>query len=319
MGGLNYAVPNEAGAIPLIRALDDDRDRAAIVRVTCATWLITLALSWRGYIGPLRIFALAPLSEILGGAPAWADWSTLVLNAGFLGWLVIQPLRRAPAFGALACTGFWVLQDLLRFQPYIYMYFFTILLAVFCKSTGINALKIMVGSVYFWAGFHKLNLTFYWKVFPLFIAPYYQFPKERSLFGSLMTLLDFSVPVFEASIGILLLFFPRRRQLATGMALVMLAVVLACLGASKWNIIVLPWNVYLFAIEVILFYQPAGLGEKVRWRLDAPTLAVVTLFSVAPGFALAGWWPSYPAFTHKSVIKATKLLYGASSDAITAA
>jgi len=80
------------------------------------------------------------------------------------------------------------------------------------------------------------------------------------------------------------------------MALVMLVVVLACLGTSEWNLIVWPWNVYLFAVEVILFYKPAGLIEKVRWRLDAPTLTIVTLFSVAPAFALMGWWHSYPAF-----------------------
>jgi hypothetical protein len=30
----------------IIRALDDNRSRAAIVRITCAAWLITLALSW---------------------------------------------------------------------------------------------------------------------------------------------------------------------------------------------------------------------------------------------------------------------------------
>lgn len=296
MGVLNYAVPSEAGAIPFIWTQDDNRNRAAIVRVTCAAWLITVALSWRVYIGNLRIFALSPVIEILGRIPDWADWLMLALNAGFLGWLFLQPLRRAPTFGALACAGFLVSQDLLRFQPYIYMYFVTVLLSVYCTSTGLNALKIMVGSVYFWAGFHKLNLTFYWKVFPWFISIYYHFSKERSLSGYLMTLLAFSVPVFELTIGVLLLFFPRQRQVATGMALVMLVVVLACLGASEWNMIVLPWNLYLFAVEVLLFYNPAGLVEKVRWRSDAPTISVVALFSVAPAFALAGWWHSYPAF-----------------------
>ena len=107
----------------IIRVLDDNRSRAAIVRITCAAWLVTLALSWRAYIDNLRIFALSPVIEILGRTPVWADWLALVLNVGFLGWLLLQPLRRGPAFGALACTGFWVLQDLLRFQPYTYMYF----------------------------------------------------------------------------------------------------------------------------------------------------------------------------------------------------
>ena len=134
----------------------------------------------------------------------------------------------------------------------------------------------MVGSVYFWTGFHKLNLTFCWKIFPWFIATYYEIPREHSLFGALMTVLILSVSVFEATIGVLLLFFSNLRQLATGMALVMLVVVLACLGTRAWNLIVWPWNICLFVVEVILFYKPAGVTEKVRWRLDAPALTVVT-------------------------------------------
>src|ERR1043165_1133900 len=101
------------------------RTCASIVRVTAIAFLCTLALSWRAYIPSQRIFALSPVFEILGSMPVWLDWITLILNIGCLGWLVIKPLQRAPAIGVLVCTVFWVLQDLLRFQPYTYMYFFT--------------------------------------------------------------------------------------------------------------------------------------------------------------------------------------------------
>lgn len=274
------------------------RMRTIIVRITCVAFLMTLALSWRAYIPSLRIFALSPVVEILRSTPVWLDWIILILNVGCLGWLVMRPLQRAPAFGVVTCTVFWVLQDLLRFQPYTYMYVFTIVSAVFFGSRSIDALKIMVASIYCWGGLHKLNATFFLKTFPGFIAPLYKFPEEPSLFAAVLALVMFLVPAFEATIGLLLLFFPRRRRLATMMAFIMLVTVLGSLGldGSAWNIIVWPWNIYLFLLVLALFSQSASADSKVQFRLDALTFATVVIFSIAPAFALFGWGHSYPAF-----------------------
>ena len=273
-------------------------DLANIVRVTCVAWLATLLLSWPAYIRDARIFKLSPVLKILDAAPAWVDWPLLVINIGFLIGLAVKPRQRFFAFGALACAVFWVLQDLLRFQPFLYMYFFTILLAVFFEAGGLNALKIMTGSVYFWAGFHKFNVTFFLNVFPWFIAPFYEFSRKPSLTGLFMIILILAVPAFEATIGILLLFFPKRRRIATLMAFIMLVVVLACLGpvGHKWNMIVWPWNIYLFLLELILFYKPARADEGIQFQLNAPTLAAAAFFSVAPALTLFGWWPFFPSF-----------------------
>ncbi len=273
------------------------RMRTNIVRITCVAFLITLALSWRAYIPSLRIFALSPVIEILGSTPVWLDWIILILNVGCLGWLVMKPLQRAPAFGVLTCTVFWVLQDLLRFQPYTYMYVFTIVSAVFFGSRSIDALKIMVASVYCWGGLHKINATFFLKTFPGFIEPLYTFPEEPSFLAALLALVTFLVPVFEATIGLLFLFFPKHRRLATMMAFVMLVTVLTSLGldGSMWNIIVWPWNIYLFLLVLALFYRSTSGGEAVRLRLDALTFATIALFSIIPAFALFGLGHSYPA------------------------
>lgn len=274
------------------------RDRANIVRVTSMAILLSLILSWRAYIPSLRVFELSPVIEILGSTPAWADWAVLILNIGCLGWLLMKPLQRAPALAALACTVFWVLQDLLRFQPYTYMYVFTILLAVFFKSHGINALKIMVASVYFWAGVHKLNATFFFNLAPGLIEPFYRFPQEPSLLAALIALVIFTVPLFEAAIGLLLLFFPRQRRLTILMAFIMCVVVLICLGLDGyiWNMIVWPWNIYLFLLVFMLLYKPGSASEKVRFRFDTATCATIALFSIAPASTLFGWGHSYPSF-----------------------
>ena len=274
------------------------RNRENIIRVTCVAFLCTLVLSWRAYIPNLRVFAFSPVIEVLGSVPAWFDWIILILNIGCLGWLVITPLQRAPAVGVLVCTVFWVLQDLLRFQPYTYMYFFTILWVMFFTSRSLDAMKIMVASVYVWGGIHKINATFFLSVFPEFIEPLYTFPKEPSLLAALIVLVMFLVPVFESMIGLLLVFAPRQRLLTTSMAFFMLVVVVTSLGLDDdaWNLIVWPWNIYLFLLILMLLPKSASVEDTVRLRLDIPTLATIVLFSVTPAFALFGWGHSYPAF-----------------------
>ena len=274
------------------------RDRANIVRVTSMALLLSLLLSWRAYIPNLRIFEMSSVIELLGAIPVWADWALLILNIGCVGWLLIKPLQPLPAFGLFACTVFWVLQDLLRFQPYTYMYVFTILLAVFFVSHALNALKIMVASVYMWAGVHKLNATFFLDLFPGLIEPFYTFPKEPSLLAALIALAIFTVPLFEAGIGLLLLFFPRQRRPTILMAFIMLVVVLVCLGfdGNTWNLIVWPWNIYLFLLVFILLSKSAAIDKKVQFGFDTARLATIALFSIAPALALFGWGHSYPSF-----------------------
>ena len=71
------------------------------------------------------------------------------------------------------------------------------------------------------------------------------------------------------------------------MAFIMLVVVLACLGldSDSWNIIVWPWNIYLFLLAVMLFHKPAAIGDTVRFRFDIPTLATIALFVITPTLA----------------------------------
>jgi len=277
---------------------DDTRDRAAIVRITSAVFIVTLILSWRAYIHSLRIFSISPVIEIFGLAPAWFEWGLFAVTLGFLGWLVVTPLRRVPALGVLACVLFWILQDLMRFQPYTYMYFFTIWMMVFCVRHGLEALRIMVCGVYFWAGFHKFNMTFYARIFPWFVAPFYRYPHDQSIIAGFMTLILLSVPLFEASIGILLFFFPRQRLLASLMAFVMLVVVMACLGpyGHNWAIIVWPWNIYLFLVELVLFCKTKSASKGWSFKPKAPVLAAIVLFVIAPAYSMIGLWPSYPSF-----------------------
>lgn len=283
--------------ISLLSSLGQKADFSFIVRLTSLTLLVVLGLSWRVYFPDSRFYAPAPLLPLLGSGALPYLFGIKLLA---LTWLLLKPQHYVFNFIVVAAITVSVLMDVLIFQPYIYMYGFTLLIAGLCHNrfkTGIDALRIMVSGVYFWAGFHKLNLTFYATIFPWFVAPFHDFNAPgNAVMDALFALALFSVPVFEAAIGVLLL-IPRYRMLATLMALTMLVVVLACLGplGHDWAKIVWPWNIYLFLLEARLFLpREAGKGEPFTFGKITGVSAV--LFFLAPALAMISPWYYNPGF-----------------------
>jgi hypothetical protein len=264
----------------------------AIVRLTGVTFLITLLLTLGLYSGP-RLYLPVPVIAPLAHVPQLVNIALLIVNFAALFKLVQQPSNRLFAGIVLGCTAFWILQDILRFQPYIYMYATVILLCVFFPQSAIGALRIMVCGVYFWAGFHKLNATFIYTIFPRFIAAFIELPADNPALtpGYLVFLV---VPIFECMIGIILFFTPWKK-IGTAMAFAMLLVTLLCIGpfGLTWNVIVWPWNVQLFLLELVLFW---GILPWEKVRMDGPAIACIALFVIAPSLALVDLWPCYPAF-----------------------
>lgn len=265
-----------------------ERDFAYVVRLTSLTLLITLCLEWRSFLPGFRhpFLALVPLYEPLANLPPFIDWGIFLLCMMLLIWLFINPQKRLAAFGISACIIFWSIQDIVRFQPWFHMYCFVTLVATFSKNpkNGLDALRIMVCGVYFWAGFHKLNMTFFTKIMPWFIAPLYM-----PSFDWLFKIATFITPIFEASIGILLL-FPKCRRIATVMAFTMVIVVLASLGpyAHNWGIVIPLWNIWLFLMELRLFLSPSYSENAPLFNLKLHRLGVISvvMFVAAPTMAI---------------------------------
>lgn len=274
---------------------DLEYDFAFVVRLTCLAILITLYSEWRNFLPGFRhpLLTLIPLYEPLATLPSSVDWGIFFLCITLLIWLFITPQKRLPAFGISACIIFWGLQDIVRFQPWFHMYCFVILVAAFCKNpkNGLDALRIMICGVYFWAGFHKINLTFVTKIMPWFLAPFYT-PSLDWLFK----LAAFTAPLFEAAIGVLLI-FRQWRRVATVMAFMMMMVVLACLGpfGRNWKIVIPLWNVWLFLMELRLFMSPAyheavSLLHLKLQRLSLLSFISIVMFVMAPAMAIFVPW-----------------------------
>lgn len=271
-----------------------ERDFAYVMRLTCLTILITLIMEWRSFLPGFRhpLLTPVPLFEPLARLPATIDWGIFFLCIMLLVWLFITPQKRFPAFGISACIIFWGVQDIVRFQPWFHMYCFVTLVAAFCKhpENRLNALRIMICGVYFWAGFHKLNMTFFTKIMPWFLAPIY-----ISSLDWLFKITGFITPFFEAAIGIML-FFRKWRRVATAMAFTMLMVVLICLGpyGHSWGTVIPLWNIWLFLMELRLFLMPAYNENTplLRFKLQHVSIIIsVVMFVVAP--VLAIYVPGY--------------------------
>lgn len=263
-------------------------DYKFVIRMTCLAIVIILFMEWRNFIPGFRhpLLTLVPLYEPLARLPSFIDTTIFVLSLILLGWLFTAPLKRLPAFGISVIIIFWGIQDIVRFQPWFHMFCFVTLVAAFCKTpqSGLNALRIMVCGVYFWAGFHKLNMTFFTNVMPWFLAPIY-FPE----FDGLFKVAAFITPFFEAAIGILLL-FKRWRFVATVMAFTMLIMVFVCLGpfGRNWGTVIPLWNVWLFLMVLQLFLSPTLRENKalVDYKFDKMSVMSALMFVIAPTLAI---------------------------------
>jgi len=257
------------------------------------------------YTSGYRLLLPTPLLEIITALPSWINWLVFLSCIFALIALLLAPKIKTLTMWVLGCLLFWIVQDISHFSPYMYMYCFTLLICMVCSAhqdIGLNALRIMVAGVYFWAGFHKLNITFITHIFPWFIKPIHEFSLEESnsldlLFGVVVLI----TPLFEALIGILLL-FPRYWKIATIMAFIMLLTILYCLGpfGHQWGRTVWPWNIFLFLLECRLFWKPshAAYTEKSLFhlRLSQASIVSMALFLFAPILAIYNPGYSYPGF-----------------------
>jgi len=274
-----------------------------VIRLTSLAMLISLAIGYRCYFTDGRIYGFAPVLGFLDTLPDTVNGTVFVLCILSLLWLTAFPYKRLPMFAVVFCQVFWVLQDIPRFQPFYYMYCFTFLvLALYQRSpkAALNAIRIMICGVYFWAGFHKINMTFYESVFPWFLKPIYSFndPSVPLVIQIPVELAVLATPFVEAAIGILLLFSSTRKY-ACIMAFMMLTVVLMCLGplGHNWAPIVWPWNVWLFWMEYRLLCTPTN--RNLPFLLSGmPRIGVVSflLFFIAPAAAMWTLWYDFPGF-----------------------
>lgn len=268
--------------------------RRFLIRFSCVCIIFSVVFLDTLWFQTDRLISPVPILDMMGRLPPdinlWVYATALFLCSA----LFIFPDNRH--FGLLMpiIFVFWVLQDQLRWQPFLYMYSFSLLALSLTKDdadqTDFDPLRYMIAGVYFWAGAYKLNTVFVFFIFPWFVEPIFPYKDWASILGLI-------VPFEEAFIGIALL-FPKLRKYGLAMATVMLIVVLLCLGpfGHDWGVVVWPWNVYLYLATFILFFwekRPLVNFSLIRKKLS---LFATVIFIFLPALGGLGYWGAHPSF-----------------------
>jgi hypothetical protein len=152
------------------------------------------------------------------------------------------------------------------------------------SQTALAACGFILIATYFWSGLQKANLTFAAHVFPWLIEPF------GSAWVQRLQRFWFVAPVFETTVGVLLV-FQRTRTWGLVGAVAMHAVILLALGpfGRHANAIVWPWNVWMPIMAFLALHRSDG-PVLVRAWLSPVGRAIVILVGIMPALSFAGHW-----------------------------
>lgn len=275
------------------------------IRLSAFCIMFSLVISHGWWFQENRLLRPSPLF-------AWAEAIPDSVNALLYGVLLLgcavllaMPGKRRIGFILVPVYALLVLQDQVRWQFYLYIHFFNLLVAAVAPSTvkdkHLDALRYMVIGVYLWAGIYKMNPFFMNTGFPWFVSAWFPYTALAKIIG-------IAVPFIEAGIGILLL-IPKTRWIGQLLATVMLAVVLLSLGPyghNEWGYI-WPINVYLDVIVIFLFMdRKRSLWGKTAFRNAMPAAAIF-LFVLLPALGATNYLGHHPSFklfccTYRAVV-----------------
>lgn len=256
------------------------------VRIITLAFSAQVLLSYPLWFPHTRTYPTIPTFDFL--PVQYADWFTdglsmMVLIA--LGMASITALLRQPMLiMGLVSLVLLVLEDVNRFQPWVYVYGILLCNIAWCRwrdapELQLAGLQFTVSMVYFWTGVHKLNVQFVSDVYPWLVGVFpltewmQNYPK-----------LGYGMGLMEIGIGLLLLLV-RTRRIAVVLGIMMHAIILSILIKSEWNSVVYPWNVAMMGLLIALFWFPNKV-PTFRLKRHRPNLVILLLFGILPSFYL---------------------------------
>ncbi|MBI1192487.1 MAG: hypothetical protein GC205_04860 [Bacteroidetes bacterium] len=144
------------------------------------------------------------------------------------------------------------------------------------STLKLHLLSIVLFGTYLWAGIHKIN-------------PYFQ--ERFADFGA-----GYWIPVAEISLALGLLWPSTRRVAVVGLVCMHLGIAVALSPwFYGWNLIVIPWNLALGAINVLVFWPAKESALHWLRPQGTPLLQplLILVFVLLPALNLVGRWDHY--------------------------
>lgn len=292
---------------PVARFTDEQRLRG-LRWVIAAGFLAGFAFAPRLWLST-RSYPLTPILP-LPALPFPLDYVGFALLVGLLIAGCVLSRRRWPLLAFVGLLGLLVLGDLLRSQPWVYLYGFIALVLGLSRDAGqaLNIVRLIVVGTYFWSGIHKLNFTFFHELMPALLSGVLP-PSTALEWGPV---LGWPAALVEAGAAVGLL-VGRVRHLAVALLLSMHAVILLLLGpfGLNFNSVVWPWNIAMSLLLLVLFARAPAISWREALfpgRSALHGLALV-LFGVLPFLHRFDLWDLYLSSSLYSAMNSTARIF----------
>jgi len=208
--------------------------------------------------------------------------------------------RKNSIFFLFTSLLYLLLEDQMRWQPWVYIYILTLFPFLFntSKKNKINFLRMLFIGIYIWSGIHKLNPFFNELIIESFAVDFFRI--QNLTFINLFKTFGYTVPILEIVSGVLLYFTSTRKNAALFIGSMHLFILLYLSPfAMNGNYIVYPWNIFMIIVVFLLFYNST---DKIKfscsiWRKHKIIYTVLAFILTAPFLKFIGLWDNYTSFS----------------------
>lgn len=275
-----------------------DEKRIALIRIFVSVFfVIGIVMSWIVWHSD-RMFPLCPVLDFIPASPKKFD-NILPITLILLFILVAFFKKRWMYRSLFIVLAFLLLQDQIRWQPWVYLYVFMLLPFVVKKENDPNLIsyfRILIIGVYFWSGIHKFDEGFIEGTFDKMLRDLFLIENPETRLG--LHYLGYLIPVTEVLLAVALV-FRKTRTFGIAMALITNIVILTYLIKGGKNTVVYPWNMAMMCFVVVLFYK--STNELKLFKLDDLRIKILTVtatlfFIVLPTLGIFNLWDNYLSF-----------------------
>lgn len=195
---------------------------------------------------------------------------------------------------------FLIINDQMMLQPWVYIFNVIAVLSALeiirekDGKSNLNSIQLFVICIYFFAGFFKIDPTF----FKYAGATFFDFliPILPAKYFSYIVLLGYCIPFFEILIAFGLL-TKKYRKLALRVAIAMhLFIIFFVVLRLKWNFVIIPWNIGMIWL-VFHSFQKSNISISNILKPTTKThIAIIFLGLLLPFSHTFGIWDSYLSF-----------------------
>jgi len=272
-------------------------NRVYIIQIfTCLFFIIGILMSFPLWTAD-RTFPLCPVFDEI---PQFtSDLSVIVVIALIILMFLGAIFRHRLIFIiTLVVMFFLLLQDQMRWQPWVYLYCFLLFPFVLKakRSDFVPYFQLLIIGIYLWGGLHKFSPDFIDFTYSKILRELFRVENQDTILN--LRWFGYSIPTIEVLIALLLV-FPKTRLAGIIGALLTHAFILIYLIKIEYNTIVYPWNIAMAILVLVLFFR--NLNSLKIWKgcnrqVKFLNSIAITFFLIMPVFCLFNLWDNYLSF-----------------------